>query len=178
MRIYQIVRAAARAAARMLVVLGGLTAMTVSQADRTVRVDSRGGAPRLLVDGKPVRARMFFGGPGGQPISIGPEGGRITFEFVAQGDSSGAGTMHFRFGQSPGDIYLDNVQVTDVAANNQVVPKRDFESGPGAFAADWLYFPPEPGNTVGKAAVEAGHRRGRHRRAARSSDRAAQWPVA
>jgi hypothetical protein len=28
-----------------------------------VRVESRSGAPRLTVDDRPVRARMFFGGP-------------------------------------------------------------------------------------------------------------------
>ena len=29
---------------------------------RTVTVDATSGAPRILVDGEPVRSRMFFGG--------------------------------------------------------------------------------------------------------------------
>ncbi len=34
---------------------------TSSNAALTVRVDASQGAPRLIVNGKPVRARMFFG---------------------------------------------------------------------------------------------------------------------
>jgi hypothetical protein len=36
----------------------------------SVRADCTGGAPRLLVDGKSVRARMFFGIPGSAPIAV------------------------------------------------------------------------------------------------------------
>lgn len=127
-----------------------------AMAGLVVRVDSRGGAPRLMVNGKPVRARMFFGGPGANPIAIGPEPRQVTFEFRANADSGGTGTMHFRFGQQPGEIVIDDVRVTDTATGADVMPLRDFEQGPGSFAANWTYFPPEPGNTVGQAEVVPG----------------------
>jgi len=48
----------------------------------TVRVDASSGVPRILVDGKPVRARMFWGGPGTRPLSIGPKAQAVDFEFT------------------------------------------------------------------------------------------------
>ena len=44
----------------MFVFLTCNTAMSVE----TVRVDASSGAPRLVVDGKPVRARVFWAPPG------------------------------------------------------------------------------------------------------------------
>ena len=47
----------------------------------TVRVDASAGAPRIVVDGRPVRARMFWGAPGSRPLSVGPGGQEVEFEF-------------------------------------------------------------------------------------------------
>jgi len=123
---------------------------------RTVRVDVSTGAPRLLVNGRPVRPRMFFGGPGSAPIRIGTSGRRIEFEFRAENDSNGAGTLHFRFGRKPGDVYLDSIRIEDLASGADVVPRSDFEGGPGSFERDWTSWPPGPRNTVGRITVEPG----------------------
>ena len=40
----------------------------------TVRVDASSGAPRLMVNGRAVRPRMFFGGPGAGTIKVEPAG--------------------------------------------------------------------------------------------------------
>jgi hypothetical protein len=122
----------------------------------TVRVESPAGAPRLVVDGKPVRARMFWGAPAGSPIPVGPVGKQESFEFVAAHDSGGAGTLHFRWGQTPGDIYLDDIRIVDLDTGRDALPTRDFESGPESFTADWAFWPTGAQNTVGTVAVEPG----------------------
>ncbi len=119
----------------------------------TVRVDARRGAPRLMVNGKPVRARMFFGIPGVAPIKIEPAGRTIEFEFTADDDSHGKGTLHFRFGHIPGDVFLDNIRVVDVASGEDVT-MSDFENGPDSFSRAWNSYPTGEANTVGMVNVE------------------------
>jgi beta-galactosidase len=121
----------------------------------TVRVDPAGGAPRLVVDGKAVPARMFWGGPGSSPIPIAPAWREVSFTFVASGDASD-GTMHFRFGQTPGEIYLDDIRVADLDGPKDLVPRCDFEGGPDSFQRDWTVWPPETKNRVGTVAVVPG----------------------
>src|SRR5664279_5631978 len=120
----------------------------------TVRVETPSGAPRLVVNGRPVPPRMFFGGPGSAPIRIEPAGRAVEFEFVAQEDAPSTGTLHFRFGQIPGDVLLDNIRVVDITSGKEVMPACDFESEPDAFSRDWASWPPGPANTVGTVSEE------------------------
>ena len=120
----------------------------------TVRVDAAAGAPRLLVNGVPVRPRMFFGGPGAAPIQIGPAGRSVEFEFVAENDSRGAGTLHFRFGQTPGEVFLDNIRIVDLATGRDIAAASDFEGGAESFARTWNSWPTGAANTVGMVQVE------------------------
>ena len=46
----------------------------------SVRIDASFGAPRIVVDGKPVRARMFFGYPGAQRLVAGATGQAVTID--------------------------------------------------------------------------------------------------
>ncbi len=124
----------------------------------TVRVDPAGGAPRLLVNGTPVRARMFWGEPDMAPLPVAPTPRVVSFEFTARGSASN-GTMHFRFGRTPGNIYLDDIRVTDLDENHDVVPVCDFESGAASFARDWTFWPTDAKNTVGSVEVSAGRGR-------------------
>jgi len=117
-----------------------------------VRVDS--GAPRLLVNGRPVRARMFFGGPGSAPLRVEPAGRAVEFEFTAREDAPGNGTLHFRFGHAAGDVFLDDIRIVDAASGEEVAPGADFESGRDSFARQWTFWPPGAANTVGTATVE------------------------
>ena len=122
----------------------------------TVRVDPAGGAPRRVVDGKPVRARMFWGARGTRPIPLPAEATLIEREFTAiEGEPAGA-TMHLRFGQTPGDLFLDDIQVTDLDTGKDVVPPCTFESGPDAFAKEWTFWPTGEQNTVATVAVQKG----------------------
>lgn len=121
----------------------------------TVRVDSAGGAPRLTVNGQPVRARIFFGMPGAAPIAIGPAWREVSFDFTASGSATN-GTMHFRFGQEPGTVSLDDIRVTDLDGAGDLIPRGDFESGLEGFRRDWTFWPPGAQNTVGAIAVVPG----------------------
>ncbi len=120
----------------------------------TVRVEPRSGAPRLLVNGQPVRPRMFFGGPGSVPVRIEPNGRTVEFDFVAQDDSRGKGTLHFRFGQAPGEVFADNIRIVDADTGEELAPTSDFEGELDSFARDWTTWPPGAANTVGTVTVE------------------------
>ena len=121
----------------------------------TVRVDPAGGAPRLVVNGEPVRARMFWGAPGSAPIPVAPAWKEIRFDFTAR-DNASTGTMHFRFGPTAGEIILDDIQVTDLDAGRDIVPRCDFESGPASFKRDWTFWPADATNTVARIEVAPG----------------------
>ncbi len=122
----------------------------------TVRVDPRGGAPCLTVNGQPVRARMFWGGPGSALVPVNTEARVVSFEFTALENSQGKGTFHFRFGEAAGDIFLDDIQVADLDEQRDIMPTRDFESGAESFARDWSSWPTGAVKTVGSFQVEPG----------------------
>lgn len=120
-----------------------------------VRVVSADGAPRITVDGRPVRARMFWGGPGSARLRIGPKPQRITFDFSPP-ISTTTGTMHFRFGNKPGEVVLDEIQVRDLGSDSVVLKRNDFEAGSADFARQWRSWPTGRQNTVGAIAVVPG----------------------
>src|SRR6185437_88848 len=101
----------------------------------TVRVDPAHGAPRWVVNGKPVRARVFWGAPGSTPLPLTPTPREISFDFVAEGTAT-TGTMHFRFGQTPGEVDLDDITVTDLSDSHIVLPRCDFEGGTPSFTRE------------------------------------------
>src|SRR5512137_1801070 len=104
----------------------GLNTTRALQSAETVRVDTSTGAPRLLVDGQPVRARMFFGLPGTKPVPIAETGSLVTFDFWAAEDEPHRATMHFRFGQVAGAIDLDDLRVQDLTTGQEVLEQGDF----------------------------------------------------
>jgi len=121
----------------------------------SVRIDASAGAPRILVDGRPVRARMFWGAPGSRPLSIGTASQLVEFEFSPAHDEPGQATMHFRFGQTPGEVWLDDLHVFDLTSGQDVIPVQDFAAGMDAFRRAWTFWPSGEQNTVGTIRVEA-----------------------
>jgi len=119
-------------------------------------VDASKGAPRLVVDGKPVRGRMFWGAPRPRAYAIGPEARPITFEFTPTADEPARATMHLRFGRAAGDVFLDDIRVTDLDAGADTIPLCDFEAGMEAFRRAWTFWPTGAANTVGRVDVAAG----------------------
>jgi hypothetical protein len=122
--------------------------------DLTVRVDPAGGAPRLVVNGQPVRSRMFWGAPGSSPIAVGTDWKDYAFEFTSRGDADN-GTLHVRFGQSPGAVWLDSFRIVDRDDPGQaVLLNEDFETGDDQNT--WTFWPTGAANTVGTVQVEKG----------------------
>lgn len=133
-----------------------LSLLTAALLGATFRVETNSGVPQIVVDGRPVRARMFWGGVTPTPLAIGPQGRRVEFEFVGQASAAGTATIHFRFGPTPGDVWMDDVAITDLDAQRDVLPRCDFESGPESFGREWTFWPQGPANTVGTVTVEPG----------------------
>jgi hypothetical protein len=118
------------------------------------------GAPRLEVDGKPVRGRMFWGAPGRSPIRVTNTPQELSLEFTALMDEPTAATMHLRFGQDAGTIVLDDLRVVDLDSGREVLPSCGFEAGAADLERDWTYWPKDKENTV--ATVEVADGRGRN----------------
>ena len=131
----------------------------MTQAALTVRVDASQGAPRLVVNGRPVRARMFFGiyqPSRPAPLAIRAGEQMVSFDFTALQSEPGGAKMHFRFGQTPGDIDLDNIRVVDLDTNSDALPTCDFEGGQASFDRRWAVWPLGADNSVGTAQVKPG----------------------
>lgn len=125
----------------------------------TVRVDIANGAPRLLVDGTPVRARIFFGRSGGRPLvadSTGSVGHPVTFEFISGNDAENSGTMHIRFGNAPGDVFLDDIRVTDIDTGADILPLCPFDGNTGDFEKNWKFWPGGSQGTLAIVRIENG----------------------
>ncbi len=134
----------------------GLNTSSFLQSAETVRVDTSSGAPRLLVDGQPVRARMFFGLPGTKPVPVAESATQVSFEFSPTEEELHAATMHFRFGQVPGTVNLDDLSVMDLTTGEELIEHGDFEAGDSSFTDRWETFPPGERNTVGQVRVQSG----------------------
>ncbi len=131
-----------------------LSVCMAQAAPLTVRVESRSGAPRILVNNKPVRARMFYGQPQGGLISVKAAAQMVEYEFTASQTAEEIATMHLRPGQVAGDMYVDNIKVVDVATGEDVIPVCDFEGGLASFTDTWGVWPQAENNTVGQITVE------------------------
>lgn len=100
------------------------------------RVATTNGVPQLLMDDRPVRSRIFWGGPGGGGRApIGPEWSEIAFEFTSlKTDDTAA--LHLRFGEEPGEVWFDDVRITEVPAGTAIAAS-DFEDGQDALWRSW-----------------------------------------
>lgn len=144
---------------RQIVLLAAVLQFAVNVAQSkplSVRVQSRSGAPRIMVNGQPVRARMFWGQPQPGLITILPKAQIIQYEFTPLQIELKTATMHLRLGHAAGDVYLDNIRVEDLTTGAQTIPVCDFEDGQASFTKEWLTWPPDDKNIVGKVSVEPG----------------------
>ncbi len=132
-----------------------LSSWTATAAIDTVRVDaSSGSAPVGRRKARPLR--MFWGAPGSLPLPLQPAGQEMSFEFTPTEDEPNRATMHFRFGEVPGEIFFDDIRIADLTAGSDIVPVSDFESGPESFSTAWTFWPQGAQNTVGKIEVQRG----------------------
>ena len=143
-----------------LFVIGAISYQAVARAGepfvpvRTARVEVIEDIPRIVLNGQPVLARIFWGAPGRGIVKAGPEGQEVAFEFIAQDDAEGRGTIHFRFGTLPGVVFLDNIRIEDLELS-QTILFSDFENDKD-FAENWSVWPPDERNTVGHVETRPG----------------------
>lgn len=137
-------------------IAGGMVMGTLVAQGMDARVRMVGGVPQIVIDGKPVRSRIFFGNPQQGRLTIGTTPTRHSFEFEAAQDSGGHGTFHFRFGDEPGICWLDDFQIEEVDTGRLVVGPCTFAGGMDDFAAQWSSWPTGEDNTVGTLGVENG----------------------
>jgi len=135
---------------------GLLLLATAASFGLTVTVETPQGAPRLVVDGQPVRGRMFWGGSGSRPLPLSADGELVTAEFRALADEPANGTMHFRFGATPGTVVLDDLRVTDLATGRDVIATNTFEGAADSFKKEWTFWPTGDQNTVADVKVAPG----------------------
>jgi len=117
----------------------------------TVRVKDTPGGPQIHVNGEPVPPRFFWGSMNVGSLSVSTEWQEYSFDFVP-GRVDGGGTLHFRFAQQPGHVWLGDVRIVDAATGVDVLPAGSF-STPDAFAATWSTWPVGDANTVGALEV-------------------------
>lgn len=133
---------------------------SASEADagpaRTVRLDSSAGAPRILVDGEPARARIFFGTPGIQPYNITEATvQQISFDFTAL-DSASNGVMQLQFGKGASDVSLGGIHVVDRDTKKDVIPLTSFAGGIDEFKRDWTIVPQAAKSNAATIRLERG----------------------
>lgn len=121
---------------------------------RTVRVQNTPGGPQICVDGKAIPPRFFWGSMNSGRISVGAEWTNKSFDFIP-GEVNGTGTLHFRFAQVPGDLWLADVKVQDAQTGEDILPAGSFASAE-AFKKNWSSWPVGAANTVGQADVADG----------------------
>lgn len=121
----------------------------------TVRVQPTPGGPQIHVNGHPIPPRFFFGVPQSGTTTIDEQWTPHAFEFTPGADVQAAGTLHFRFGQTTGEVWLAEVRIVDAETGGDVL-------SPGSFAAAqkfnevWNLWPPGEKNTVGQVTVTNG----------------------
>ncbi len=119
----------------------------------TVRVKVDKGAPRILVNSKPVRARVFYGQPSSGKVTLSSNGGMVSYVFSPAQSALNAATMHLRFGQSAGEIILDDMRIEDLNTGKDVLPVQRFEGGEADFTSQWSMWPQGAQNTTGAVKV-------------------------
>jgi len=120
-----------------------------------VRVQRSPGGPRITLNGKAVRPWMFFGNPRTGKIHAGGPWKRVEFTFFPEMDIPGRGTLHFRFGRVPGDVWVRNVSIVENRTGRTVLASDTFASEK-TFNDHWDVWPPGKRNTVGKVEIDDG----------------------
>lgn len=120
----------------------------------TARVQDMPGGPQICVDGKPIPPRFFWGSMNSGRITATPEWTQKSFD-ILPGKVDGTGTLHFRFSQVPGEVWLADVKVQDAQTGEDALPPGSFASEDG-LKASWSTWPTGDANTVGKYEIADG----------------------
>lgn len=116
----------------------------------TVRVQRTAGGPQIFVDGQPVPPRFFWGNQAPGYLMAEEAWSERSFEFSPEADVPGNGTLHFRFGDTVGEVWIKDLRLTDAITGEDILPSGSVTS-PDAFAQTWNLWPLGDANTVGHA---------------------------
>lgn len=117
-------------------------AVSGSQADAlTAGVHIVGGVPRLVVNGKPMRPRIFWGGPGTAPLSIAKGRQTLNLTFSPELDEPSTATLHLRFKEVLSTVLIESVHLRDLTAGVDIIPTERLGDA-AVFAKDWAFWPP------------------------------------
>ncbi|MGE5313160.1 MAG: T9SS type A sorting domain-containing protein [Acidobacteriota bacterium] len=115
-------------------------------AEVPVRVVQTAGGPYISVNNIPVRPRMFWGTNRGGTVTVTQDWKEFSFDVNTPFTANA--TWHFRFGQTPGEIRVRNIRITNTATGAVVFPLNSFASQQN-FKSSWNVYPPDSKNTVG-----------------------------
>jgi len=118
-----------------------------------VRVLNTAGGPQIHVNGKPVPPRFFWGSENSGRIAVATEWSEQSFEFTPDIDVPSNGTLHFRFGDKPCDVWIKDLRLTHAKNGADVLPSGSF-SEQGTFGKTWSLWPVGTDNTVGRIAFD------------------------
>ncbi|MEI6501887.1 MAG: hypothetical protein WCP21_12770, partial [Armatimonadota bacterium] len=119
----------------------------------TARVQTTPGGPQIFVNGKPIPPRFFWGSMNSGGLNLKPQWEDQSFEFMP-GDVD-SGTVHFRFSQTPGELWISDLRVVDAKTGEDILPAGSFAT-PEGFKQTWSTWPVAEANTVGKVEITAG----------------------
>lgn len=97
-------------------------------------VENIGGIPRICVDGKPVRARMFYGNvPGARFDETGSTPKTVRIKFTATGDST---AVSLNFGAAIGRIEISEMELADLQTG-RTTAAYDFAASEAKIGHNW-----------------------------------------
>ncbi|HPO36602.1 MAG TPA: hypothetical protein PL176_01220 [Kiritimatiellia bacterium] len=132
-----------------------LAATAFSGEPLSVRVATTPGGPQIHVNGAPVPPRFFWGSENSGRIRAGTAWTACQFDVTPELDAPGNATLHFRFDDTAGDVWLKELRIVDTATGADVLPPGSFTSE-ASFKRCWNAWPHGDENTVGTLAFADG----------------------
>ncbi len=134
---------------RLFFVLSALVMFRVAWAvDVYLQTDH--GVPHIMVDGKAVRQRWFWGNQAADRLVLAPGWQEVSAHYIPTFTGEHNLTFHLRFPHQPNEFLLEYYEVIDETAGKPLVPRFDFDGQTGAAPQGWVAWPTDPQkNTVG-----------------------------
>ena len=134
---------------RMVLLLAALAWAAVAAAAVTVRVQDTPGGPQIHLDGRAIPPRFFFGSMNSGVVQAKPEWQDVSFDLRPGIAVDKTGTMHLRFLQVPGEVWIADMRIRDGQTGEDVLPTGSFATAEG-LARNWTTWPAGEDNTVSK----------------------------
>ena len=108
------------------------------------------GVPHIMVDGKAVRQRWFWGNQATDQLKLKPGWQEVSASYLPRLTGVHNITFHLRFPHKPNEFLLASYEVFDETAGQPLVPCYDFTGQTGSIPQGWVAWPTDPQkNTVG-----------------------------